>query len=133
MTPPALLEGLPQSLAAPFARRRVAGAGERRAAGQRLEAADVAAAADDRGVVDDLDVPDVAGAALRAAMQRAVGDDPGADARPDLEHDDVLVPFGDPEPPLAEGQDVDVVVDPDRRAGGARRSDRGSDSRPSRA
>ena len=33
------------------------------------------------GSSDDLDVADVAGAALRAAMELAVGDDPGPDAR----------------------------------------------------
>ena len=96
--------------------RRLAGPAERGAAGERLEAADVAAAADDRRVVDDLDVADVAGTALGAAMEAAVGDDPGADARPDLDDDDVVVAGGDAGPPLPEGEDVDVVVDPDRRA-----------------
>ena len=48
-----------------------AGARDGRSAGQRLEATDVAAAADDRAVVDDLDVPDVAGAALRASVHAA--------------------------------------------------------------
>ena len=98
-----------------------------------LEAADVSAAADDRRVVDDLDVADVAGRSLGAAVQLAVGDQPGADARPDLHEDDIGVAGGDAGPPLAERHDVDVVVDPDRRAVALRRSARGSGSRPSRA
>ena len=89
---------------------------DRRAAGERLETADVAAAAHDRRIVHDLDVADVAGAPLRAAMEVAVRDDPGADAGPDLDDDDVVVAGRDARAPLAEGQDVDVVVDPDRRA-----------------
>ena len=84
-------------------------------------------------VVDDLDVADVAGAALRAAMEPAVGDDPGPDAGPDLDDDHVVVAGRDPRPPLAEGQDVDVVVDPDRARRSAPRTARGSGSRPSRA
>ena len=60
--------------------------------------------------------PDVSRAALRAPVEAPVRDDPGADARPDLDDDDVVVALRDPGPPLAEGEDVDVVVDPDRRA-----------------
>ena len=52
------------------------------AASKGLETADVAAAADDGRVVNDLDVADVAGTALRAAMDPPVRDDPGADAGP---------------------------------------------------
>ena len=55
---------------------------------------------------------DVAGTALGTAMEPAVRDDPGADARADLDHDDVVVAGGDPRAPLTEPQDVDVVVDP---------------------
>ena len=55
-----LVEGDPQPLAAARHGRRLPVAGQRGAAGQRLEAADVAAAADDRRGVDDLDVADVA-------------------------------------------------------------------------
>ena len=81
----------------------------------------------------DLDVADVAGTALRAAMEPAVGDDPGADAGPDLDDDDVVVADGDAGAPLPERQDVDVVVDPDRRPVARARTARGSGSRPSRA
>ena len=85
------------------------------------------------GSSDDLDVADVAGAALRAAVEPAVRDDAGADAGPDLDDDDVVVAGRDARSPLPEGQDVDVVVDPDRGAGSGRRTARGSDSRPSPA
>ena len=64
---------------------------------------------------DDLDVPDVAGRPLRAAVEPPVRDDPGADAGADLDDDDVVVAGGDARPPLAEREHVDVVVDPDRR------------------
>ena len=40
-------------------------------ASKGLETPDVAAAADDRVVPDDLDVPDVAGRSLRAAVETA--------------------------------------------------------------
>ena len=91
-----------------------AGPAEGGAAGQRLEAAEVAAAADDERVVDDLDVADVAGTPLRAAMEVAVRDDARADPGPDLHDHDVVVAGRDPGPPLAEREQVDVVVDPDR-------------------
>jgi hypothetical protein len=61
-------------------------------------------------------VTDVAGAALRPAVDPAAGDDPGPDAGPDLHDDDVVVARRDAGSPLAEGQEVDVVVDPDRGA-----------------
>ena len=106
---------------------------ERSAAGKGLQATDIAAAADDRRVVDDLDMADVAGAALGAAVEAPVRDDPGPDAGPDLHDDDVVVAGGDTRAPLAEREDVHVVVDPHRRAGSGRRTARGSGSRPSRA
>src|SRR6185436_11733660 len=56
---------------------------------------------------------DVAGTPLRAAMDPAVRDDPGPDARADLDHDHVVVSGGDARPPLPERQEIDVVVDPD--------------------
>ena len=112
---------------------RLAGPAERAAAGQRLEAADVAAAADDRGVVDDLDVADVAGAPLRAAVEVAVRDDPRPDAGPDLDHDHVVVAGRDARAPLPEREQVHVVVHPDRGVVARRRTARGSGSRPSRA
>jgi hypothetical protein len=101
---------------------RLAVPADRLATRQRLQAADVPAPAHDRGVVDDLDVPDVAGTPLRAAVKPTVGDDPRADARPDLHHDHVVVALCDPRAPLPEGQDVDVVVDPDRGAVARRES-----------
>ena len=67
-------------------------------------------------VVDDLDVADVAGATLRAAVDPPVRDDAGADAGADLDDHDVVVADGDAGPPLAKGEEVHVVVDPDRRA-----------------
>ena len=114
--PAVLVERGPQPLAASDAAAASPSRAERGPAGQRLEAADVAAATDDRRVVHDLDVPDVARRSLRPPVDPAVRDDPGADAGADLDDDDVVVADGDPGPPLAEGQDVDVVVDPDRRA-----------------
>ena len=110
-----LVEGRHESLASPLARGRDPGPGQGRATGQRLETADVPAATDDGGIVDDLDVPDVAGRSLRAAVEAAVGDDAGADPGPDLDDDHVVVADRDPGPPLPEGEDVHVVVDPDRR------------------
>ena len=65
--------------------------GEGRAAGERLEAADVAASADDALVVGDLDVADVACAALGAAMEHPPDHDAGADPGSDLDEHDVLV------------------------------------------
>ena len=97
----ALVEGGPEPRAAALCAAACAGPPERGAAGERLEAADVAAAADDRRVVGDLDVADVAGTPLGAAMEAAVGDDPGADAGADLDDDDVVVAGRDPRAPLA--------------------------------
>ena len=55
-----------------------------------LEAADVAAAADDVLVAGRADVADVAGRAVRAAVDVAVGDDAAADAGADLDEEQVL-------------------------------------------
>ena len=52
-------------------------------------------------------------AALRAPVQAALDDDPGADARADLDEDDVLVLARDARAQLAERHHVHVVVDPD--------------------
>ena len=105
-------------------------AGDRRPAGHRLEAADVAAAAHGVDVVGHLDVAEVAGGALGAATQRAVADDAAADAGGDLDEQQV-VDVAEPDEVLAEGHDVDVVVDDDdaRRARPAR--SRARRSRPS--
>ncbi len=64
----------------------------------------------------DHDVADVARGALGAAVDPAVRHDPAADAGADLDVEQVLdvAPVG---PVLAQGHDVDVVVDEDRRAG----------------
>ena len=59
---------------------------------------------------------DVASTPLRAAVEPAVRDDPGADAGPDLDDHDVVVAGGHARAPLAECEQVHVVVDPDRRA-----------------
>src|SRR5437667_11780841 len=113
---PALVERGSQPLAPDLAGGRLAGPPERRSAGQGLETAGVAAAANDGRVVRDLDVAHVAGTPLGTAMEPAVRDDPSPDPGPDLDHDDVVVAGRDTRPPLAQGQDVDVVVDPDGRA-----------------
>ena len=63
--------------------------GHRAAAGDRFEAAEVAAAADDVVVVGDVDVADVAGGALGAAVDAAVGDDAAADAGADFDEQQV--------------------------------------------
>src|SRR5688572_19219254 len=88
--------------------------GQRVAAGDRLQAADVPAAADHVLVVADDDVADVARRAVRAAVDLAPGDDAAADAGADLDVEEVrdVAPVG---PVLAEGHDVDVVVDEDRQ------------------
>ncbi len=113
---PTLIECGPQPGAAPVLSRGLACPADRRSPGERLETADVAAAAHDGRIVGDLDVTHVAGAALCPAMQVPVRDDPGADPGPDLDHDHVGVAGGDTGAPLPEGQDIDVVVDPDRGA-----------------
>ena len=104
VTVAALVERGPEPRAAAVLGGRLARPAERRATGQRLEAADVAAAADDRRIVGDLDVADVAGTPLRAAMEVAVRDDPGPDARPDLDDDHVVVAGRDAGSPLARGR-----------------------------
>ena len=70
-------------------------AGERGAAGERLEAAGVAAGAG-RAEVLDPDVPDVAGAAVDAAVELAVDDDAAADAGADLHEQEVRAPLATP-------------------------------------
>ncbi len=71
------------------------------------------------GVVDDAHVADVAGAALRAAVQVPADHHAGADARADLHEQDRLVVAGDAAAQLPQRHDVDVVVDPHRhREGG---------------
>src|SRR6185369_1671810 len=114
--PAALVERRPEPHGPPVARRLLAAPAERRSTGQRLETADIAAPTDDGRIVADLDVPHVARAALGAAMETPAGDDPGADPRPDLHDDDVVVAGRDARARLAEGEDVHVVVDPDGRA-----------------
>ena len=85
------------------------------AAGDRFQAAEVAAAADDVVVVGDVDVADVAGGALGAAVDAAVGDHAAADAGADLDEQQV-VGVAPARPVLAEGHDVHVVVDQHGRA-----------------
>ena len=84
------------------------------AAGDRFQTAQVAAAADDVVVVGDVDVADVAGGALGAAVDAAVGDHAAADAGADLDEEQV-VGVAPARPVLAERHDVDVVVDQHRR------------------
>ena len=62
------------------------------------------------------DVADVAGGALRAALEPPAGDDAGADAGGDLDVDEVGE-RGPRRAVLADGHDVDVVVDEDGDAG----------------
>ena len=109
-----LVERGPKPLAATRQRGRLSVARQRGASGKGLEAADVPATADHRRVIDDLDVSDVARRALRAPVDSTVRDDPSTDAGADLDDDRAVVAHGDAGPPLAEGEDVDVVVDPDR-------------------
>ena len=92
----------------------------RAAAGHRLQAAAVAAAAD-LLVAGHVDVADVARRALGAAVDPAVGDDPAADAGPDLDEQQMVV--GAPGlPVLAQRHDVHVVVDERRCAEAIRQS-----------
>src|SRR4029079_1725069 len=81
-----------------------------------------AAAADDARRVRHLDVTGVAGTPLGTAMEPPVGDDPGAHAGADRDDDDVVAAGGDAGPPFAEGEEVDVVVAPDRRPVAGRES-----------
>lgn len=89
--------------------------GQGRSSGQRLQAAGVAASADDLPARGSRDVTDVAGAALGAAVQPSARDQAGADARADLEIDQVLLGAAQAGSQLAEGHEVDLVVHPDRR------------------
>src|SRR5215208_610598 len=84
--------------------------GERAAAGHRLEAADVAAPAQDVLVAGHADVADVPGGSLRTAVDQAPGHDPAADARTDLDEQQV-VRVAPMRPVLAQRHDVHVVVD----------------------
>ena len=127
-SPSAAPSATSRAVTAPLAASRSASAGEapdRAAASasrasaappnERLQAADVAAGAD-RTVAVDLDVPDVAGAAVRAPVDLAVEVDAAADAGADLHEEQVVGRVGDPAVPLADGHDVDVVVHHDRAA-----------------
>ena len=89
--------------------------GEGAAAGDRLEAADVPAAAHHVVVVADVDVPDVAGRAVGAAVHVPAGDDARADAGADLheQQERLVAPV---HPVLADRHDVHVVVDQRRHA-----------------
>ena len=78
------------------------------------------------------DVADVTGRAARAAVDVAVRDDAAADARADLDQQQMLG-LAPVRAVLAERHDVDVVVDEHRRAGSGSRTTPGSGSRPSRA
>ena len=84
-------------------------------AGDGLEAAEPAAAALD-AVVDDRGVADLAGAEAVALEQLPAEHDPGADAVPDLDGDEVGRPAADVEQVLAHGGGAGVVGD-ERRAG----------------
>ena len=59
------------------------------------------------------DQVDLAGGAVAAAMELAPEDQPGAEAGTDREEDEVLHPARDPLPALADGRQVDVVLDGD--------------------
>ena len=83
---------------------------ERGAGGERLEASAVAARARHVGAARDVDVADVAGGALGAALQESARDDAGADAGRHL-HEDQVVDVGPGVLALAERHDVHVVVD----------------------
>ena len=101
---PVLVERQARRCAPALGRGLRTGPADGRPAGKGLEAADVAAPADDARIVDDLDVADVAGTALGAAMEPAVADDPGADARADLDDDDVVVARGDTRSAIRRGR-----------------------------
>src|SRR5581483_9853138 len=91
----------------------LAGARDRRAGGDRLEAADVPAAARrSRGL--DAHVAEVARAAVRTAHERGIHEQPRADTGPDLDEDEVGDVAGDAARMLADRHQVDVVVDEDR-------------------
>ena len=89
-------------------------AGDRRARRQHGHAAAVAAGAHDVGGPQRADVPDVAGAPVVAAQQRAAGDDAGADPGGDLDEDHVreVRPVA---AVLAERHGVDVALQQRRR------------------
>ena len=88
--------------------------GEGAAAGHRLDAAPVAAAAERVAGVGDLDVAEVAGGALGAAVDVAADDDPGADAGGDLDVEQVVDASQPAVAVLPQGHHVHVVVDEHR-------------------
>ena len=87
----------------------------RLAARDCFQAADVAAAADDVLPARRPDVADVSRGSAGAPMDVAVGHDAAADARADLDQEQMLG-VGPVHPVLAAGHDVDVVVDQHGRA-----------------
>jgi len=56
---------------------------------------------------------------MAAPVELAAEDDSGADAGSDREKDEVVDAAGDPAPLLAQGGEVDVVLEPDRQVEGA--------------
>ena len=88
-------------------------ADQRPASGDGLEASDLAAPAERIGVGDP-HVPDVARRSVRAAVDATVREESGTDARADLAVDQVEAARRGAAP-LAEREQVDVVVDPHRR------------------
>ena len=84
--------------------------GQRAAAGDGLQAAEVAAPAYDVVVIGDVDVADVAGRAVGPPVDVTAGHEPASDPRADLdEHQERLV--APARPVLADSHDVHVVVD----------------------
>ena len=86
--------------------------------GQGLPAAEAAAGAG-RAVGLHLDVAELAGHAVLAAQQAAVGEDAGADAFGDVDGDDIVRAVAVAEPDLGERAGVGGVVHLDPQAGGA--------------
>ncbi len=89
------------------------GPGQHAGRGVLLPAAPVAALAA-TPVRDELLVPELAGQAVPAPLQPAVGEDRTTDAGAEGEHDEVALAPARPEPVLGPGRGVGVVVDQHR-------------------
>ena len=87
-------------------------ADEGRLADDRLEASGVAAAAE-RAVFENGRVPDLAGAAARAAEYDPVDHDAGAHTGTDRDDEEAVVPASDAVEALGHGERVHVVLDDD--------------------
>lgn len=83
-------------------------------ASKRFQAATLPAAADGVPVLDGRGMPDIARASVRVSVQQAPGNESCADAGTDRHIDHVALALAESGAKLAQGQGIDVVIDPGR-------------------